>query len=246
MSPLSGRVALVTGGSRGIGAAIARRLAADGADVAVTYRNSPERAAEVAAGIRAAGRRATAIAADSADAGAIRHAVETAAAELGRLDVLVNNAGTFPYGPLADVTIEELDATLAVHPRAAFVAAQAAAPLMTDGGRIVSIGSNLAVRAGAPNMTLYAMSKAALDGLTRGLAHDLADRGITANTVHPGNTATDMNPPDDPGADEARAETPLGRYADPAEIAATVAHLASAGGAFISGASITVDGGRNA
>jgi len=246
MTPLTGRAALVTGASRGIGAAIARRLADDGANVAITYRADRDAAAAVAASIESTGRRALALPADSTDPEAVRDAVGRTAATFGRLDVLVNNAGTFPYGPLDEVTLDELDATLALHVRAAFVAAQAAAPLMADGGRIVSIASNLAERVGAPGLTLYAMSKAALDGLTRGLAHDLAARSITANTVHPGNTATDMNPPDHPDAEQARAETPLARFAAPEEIAATVAHLVGPGGAFVTGASITVDGGRNA
>lgn len=197
---LEGRSALVTGGGRGIGAAIALRLARDGADVAVTYVRAPERAAEVVRGIEAAGGRGLAIAADAADPAAAR-AVDRAAVEFGRLDILVNNAGIAPYGPLEDVSAEEaeeLDLTIGVHVRAAFVAAQAAARHLGPGGRIVNIGSSMAERVPYPGWTLYAMSKSALTGLTRGLARDLGPRGITANVVQPGSTDTEMNPADSP------------------------------------------------
>lgn len=241
---LEGRVALVTGGSRGIGAAIAERLARDGADVAITYVRSAERAAQVVDRIEAQGRRGMAIQADSAEPDQVADAVRRTAEVLGRLDVLVNNAGIFALGELGRFSRRDVERTLAIHVHAPFAAAQAAAEVMADGGRIISIGSNLVERTGAPGMTLYTMSKAALTGLTRGLAHDLGARGITANVVHPGNTDTDMNPADAPHADEERIRTPLGRYADPADIAATVAHLAGEGGRFISGAGIVVDGGR--
>ncbi|WUI02858.1 SDR family oxidoreductase [Spirillospora sp. NBC_00431] len=240
---LAGRAALVTGGGRGIGAAIALRLAREGADVAVTYVRAPERAAEVVRGIEAAGRRGLAIAADASDAAAAAGAVDRAAAELGRLDILVNNAGIAPYGPLEDVTAEELDLTLALHVRAAFVAAQAAARHLGPGGRIVNIGSSLAERVPYPNWTLYAMSKSALTGLTRGLARDLGPRGITANVVQPGSTDTEMNPADSPDAEFERGFTALGRYGRAEEIAAMVAHLAGPGGDYVTGAAIAVDGG---
>ena len=243
MATLDGRVALVTGGSRGIGAAVARRLAAEGADVAVTYRADTAAARSVAAAIEAAGRRALSIQADAADPAAVAEAVDRTARELGRLDVLVNNAGVFPYGPIEDVSLDELDHTLHVHVRAAFVAAQAATRHMRPGGRIISIGSCYAERVPAPGLTLYSMSKSALAGLTRGLARDLGRRGITATVVHPGSTDTDMNPADAPEADAERALIPLGRYARPEEIAATVAHLAGPGGAYISGTAVAVDGG---
>jgi len=246
MSGLEGRVALVTGGSRGIGAAVAERLAAEGADVAITYVSTPAAAASVVGRIERRGRRGLAIAADSADPAAVVAAVERTADELGRLDILVNNAGFFPAGPLEEVTLDEVDRTLAVHARAPFLASQAAARVMSDGGRIVSIGSTMAEHAGDPGLTLYAMSKAALAGMTRGLARDLGARGITANVVHPGNTDTGMNPADAPEAERERALTPLGRYAAPADVAASVAHLAGPDGAFVSGAALTVDGGRTA
>ena len=243
---LEGKVALVTGGSRGIGAAVALRLAAAGADVAITYQSSKERAEGVAARVREMGRRAMTIAADNEDADAVVHAVERAAEELGRLDVLVNNAGIFPYGPLEEVTREEVDRTLGVHVRASFLAAQAAARHMGGGGSIVCIGSSLAERVDAPGMTLYSTSKAALGGLVRGLARDLGPRGITANVVHPGPVDTEMNPADGEAAGAQRAATALGRFGTADEIAATVLHLAGPGGRFITGAAIVVDGGSNA
>jgi NAD(P)-dependent dehydrogenase (short-subunit alcohol dehydrogenase family) len=246
MGQLDGKVALVTGGSRGIGAAIAGRLAADGADVALTYRQADARAAETADRVRASGRRAVTIQADCGDPDAVAAAVERAAAELGRLDILVNNAGIFPMGPLEETSLEEVDCALAVHVRAAFVAIQSAARHMGDGGRIISIGSSLAERVPYAGVSLYAMSKSALVGLTKGAARDLGARGITVNVVHPGSTDTEMNPADGPDADAERAFTALGRYASPEDIAATVSHLAGDGGRYITGAAIVVDGGVTA
>jgi 3-oxoacyl-[acyl-carrier protein] reductase len=240
---LDRKVALVTGGSRGIGAAIARRLARDGADVAVTYLNGKAEAAAVVADVEAAGRRGLAIAADAGDAGAVVDAVEHTVAELGRLDILVNNAGVFPFGPLDEVPLDEVDRTLAVHVRSVFVGAQAAARHMGDGGRIISIGSCFVDRVPGPGVTLYTASKTALTGLTRGLARDLGHRGITANLVHPGPTDTDMNPADGPTAEEERQLVALGRFGTGDEVAATVAHLAGDGGRFVTGAELAVDGG---
>jgi 3-oxoacyl-[acyl-carrier protein] reductase len=246
MTELDGKVALVTGGSRGIGAAVAERLAADGADVAVTYREREESARRVAAQVEAHGRRALPLAADGTDPRAVRAAVDRTAAELGRLDILVANAGVYPYGPIEDVTLEELDRTLALHVSGVFVAAQAAAGHMQHGGRVISVGSCFADRVPIPGITLYAMSKAALGGLVRGLARDLGPRGITANVVHPGPTDTDMNPADGEDAEPQIAQTALGRFGDATEIAATVAHLAGPGGRWVTGAEIAVDGGTNA
>jgi len=243
MNGLDGRVALVTGGSRGIGAAVARRLAEDGADVALTYLRAAERAAEVVSAIEATGRRGLALRADSGDPAQVVGAVERTVAELGRLDVLVNNAGIFPAGPLEEVSLEDVDRTLAVHTRAAYVAAQAAARHMGSGGRIINIGSCFVERVPYPGVSLYAMSKAALTGLTKGLARDLGARGITANLVHPGSTDTEMNPAGSPDADAERAYIALGRYAGADEVAATVTHLAGEGGRYVTGASIAVDGG---
>ena len=243
MNGLDGKVALVTGGSRGIGAAIARRLAHDGANIALTYATSGDQAAEVVADIERTGQRGLALAADGGNAGRVVEMVERTVAELGRLDVLVNNAGIFPAGPLEDVTLEELDRTLAIHTRGAFLAAQAAARHLGPGGRIITIGSCFVERVPYPGVTLYAMSKSALTGLTKGLARDLGERDIMANLVHPGSTDTEMNPADGADADAERAYIALGRYARAEEIAATVAHLAGDGGRYITGASIAVDGG---
>lgn len=243
---LEGKVALVTGGSRGIGAAVARQLAAAGADVAITYEKSADLARGVVADVEAAGRRGLAIAADSTDPAAVTGAVDRTAAELGRLDILVSNAGIGLMGPLEDVSLDDVDRTLGVHVRASFVAAQAAARHMEDGGSIINIGSCLADRVLGGGMTLYSTSKAALNGMAKGLARDLGPRGITANVVHPGPIDTDMNPADGPGAEPQRMATALGRYGTADEIAATVLHLAGPGGRFITGASLAVDGGINA
>jgi NAD(P)-dependent dehydrogenase (short-subunit alcohol dehydrogenase family) len=246
MTDLSGRVALVTGGSRGIGAAIAVRLAREGADVALTYRDAEDRATKVAREIEGLGRRALALQADSADPAAVRAAVERTAAELGRLDVLVNNAGVFPYGPFEQVSADELDRTIAIHVRAAFVAAQAASPHLGAGGRIINIGSNLAERAPHGGIALYSMTKSALTGFSRALARELGPRGITVNVVHPGSTDTDMNPADGPSADDQRGLAALGSYQSADDVAATVAHLAGPGGRTITGTALLVDSGANA
>lgn len=243
MESLDDKVALVTGGSRGIGAAIARELARQGADVAFTYLRGESHAGEVAATISGAGRRPLVIQADSGDPAAVRRAVERTVAELGRLDILVNNAGIFPFGPLEELTLEEAQRALAVHALGSFVASQAAAAHMGEGGRIISIGTCFAERVPYPGLSVYAMSKAALVGLTKGLARDLGGRGINVNVVHPGSTDTDTNPADGPDADTERAYIALGRYAAPEEIAATVAALAGDAGRYITGASIAVDGG---
>jgi NAD(P)-dependent dehydrogenase (short-subunit alcohol dehydrogenase family) len=243
MALLSGKVALVTGGGRGIGAAIAARLAQDGADVAITYLSRQAQAEAVVGDIAEYGRRALAIGADSGDSAAMVAAVDRTVEVLGRLDVLVNNAGTFPYGMVDEITADLVDRTLSVHVRGAYLASQAAARRMLDGGRIISIGSCFAERVPYPGVSLYAMSKSALIGMTRGLARDLGPRRITVNVVHPGSTDTDMNPADGKGADQERSFIALGRYAAPAEVADTVAHLAGENGRYITGASILVDGG---
>ncbi|GIJ10881.1 SDR family NAD(P)-dependent oxidoreductase [Micromonospora andamanensis] len=243
MTELAGKVAFVTGGSRGIGAAVAARLARDGADVAITYRAAADRAQAVVAEVEALGRRGLAIAADSADPTAITTAVRQTVDELGRLDILVNNAGIFPYGPIEQVGLAELDHALAVHVRGVFLASQAAIPHLGPGGRIISIGSCFAERVPYAGVSLYAMTKSALLGLTRGLARDLGPRGITATVVHPGSTDTEMNPADGEGADHERTFIALGQYAAAADVAATVSHLAGPGGRYITGTAIAVDGG---
>jgi 3-oxoacyl-[acyl-carrier protein] reductase len=243
MGTLTGKVALVTGGSRGIGAGIARRLAQDGADVAVTYVQAKERAQEVVDAITAEGRRGLAVLADSADAEAVTQAVEHTVAELGRLDILVNNAGIVVHGPIDSVTLEDVDRIYAVHVRAAVLATQAAVPHLGADGRVISIGSCLAGRIHEPGWSLYAMSKAALVGLTKGLARDLGPRGITANVVQPGPIDTEMNPADGEHADGERALLAFDHFGHVDDVAATVTHLAGPGGRFITGAAIDVDGG---
>jgi 3-oxoacyl-[acyl-carrier protein] reductase len=243
---LDGKVALVTGGSRGIGAAIAKRLAGQGAAVAITYVNSADKARVVAKEIEADGGRALVIHADNADAGAVVGAVEQTVREFGRLDVLVNNAGIYLGGPLEEYRLEQVDQLLAVNVRAAFLASQAAARHLGEGGRIITIGSALSDHVPAPGMTLYAMGKSALIGLTKGLARDLGARGATATVIHGGLIDTDMNPADSPNAAIYASLPALGEYGTVEDIAATVVHLAGEGGRYITGAAISVDGGFTA
>ncbi|HZH03493.1 MAG TPA: SDR family oxidoreductase [Myxococcaceae bacterium] len=246
MKRLAGKVALVLGGSRGIGAAIARRLASDGANVAFTFRRASEEALRVAREMEASGGRTLALYLEAADAEAVTRAVTSTVEALGRLDILVNNAGVFPSGPIEGVTDEEIEQAIALHVRAPFVAARAAVPHMAAGGRVISIGSSLADRVPYGGVTLYAMTKAALNGLTRALARELGPRGITVNVVHPGSTDTAMNPADGPGADAERALMALGRYGEPTDVAAMVGFLASDDGRMVTGAQLAVDGGANA
>ncbi|WP_329284528.1 SDR family NAD(P)-dependent oxidoreductase [Streptomyces sp. NBC_00691] len=246
MSTMNGTAVLVTGGSRGIGAATAVRLAQEGADVAFTYVQDEVRAKEVTARIEATGRRALALRADAADAGDAAGAVNWAADALGRLDVLVNNAGVGVLGPLESLALADVDRVLAVNVRAAFLASQAAAGHLPEGGRIITIGSCMAQRVPGPGGVLYALSKTALIGLTKSLARELGGRGITANLVHPGPIDTDMNPADGPYAEGQAAMTALGRFGTPDEVAATVAFLAGPEGRYVTGAEFSVDGGHAA
>jgi len=243
MTDLTGKVALVTGGSRGIGAAIVQRLAQAGAAVAFTYVTAADKARAVAKQIDADGGRVLVIQADNSDSGAVVAAVEQTARELGRIDILVNNAGVFIAGPIGETSVEQADRIWAVDVRAVLVASQAAARHMSEGGRIITIGSALTDRVPAPGMTLYAMAKSALVGLTKGLARDLGPRGITVTIVHGGLIDTDMNPADGPGASLLSSVPALGRYGTAEDIAAMVAHLAGDGGRYVTGAAISVDGG---
>jgi 3-oxoacyl-[acyl-carrier protein] reductase len=238
---LASKVALITGGSRGIGAAIARRLAHDGATVAITYASAEQKADEVARAIESAGGRAVAIRADSGDPRAVKNAVAETVRTLGRLDVLVNNAGIAVVAPLDQFSLDDFDRMVAVNVRAVFVAVQEASRHMSEGGRIITIGSVNADRIPFPGGGVYAMTKAAVAGLTRGLARDLGPRGITVNNVQPGPIDTDMNPADGPLAEAMKGWTALGRYGRGEEIAAMVAYLAGPEAGFVTGASLTID-----
>ncbi|MGW0560556.1 SDR family NAD(P)-dependent oxidoreductase [Streptomyces sp. NPDC003016] len=246
MASLNGRTALVTGGSRGIGAAIALRLAQEGADVALTYVRDEQGAREVVQKIESAGRRGIALRADAADPAAVTAVVGRAADELGRLDILVNNAGIGVLGPVETLTLADIDQVLAVNVRAVFLASQAAAGRMERGGRIIPIGSCMAQRVPGPGGTLYTTSKAALTGLTKALARELGDRGITVNLVHPGPIDTGMNPADGPYAASQSELTALGRFGTADEVASVVAFLASGEAAYMTGSEVVVDGGHAA
>ena len=243
---LTGKVAFVTGGSRGIGAAIAKRLAQDGAAVAITYPGARTKADEVVRSIESAGGRATAFRADSADADAVKQAVAETIRTLGRLDVLVNNAGIVVVSPLDKFALDDFDRMIAVNVRGVFVATQEAARHMGEGGRIITIGSVNADRMPFEGGGVYAMTKAAVAGLTRGLARDLGPRGITVNNVQPGPVDTDMNPASGPFAETLKGFMVLKRYGEGAEIAGLVSYLAGPEAGFITGASLTIDGGFSA
>ncbi|MFF8554770.1 SDR family NAD(P)-dependent oxidoreductase [Streptomyces sp. NPDC015501] len=240
------RAALVTGGGRGIGAATALRLARDGVDVALTYVRDEKAARATVERIEALGRRGVALRCDAADAVAAGEAVHRAADALGRLDVLVNNAGIGLLGPIGELTGEQVDRTLAVNVRAVFLACRAAVERLSDGGRIVSVGTALSRYTGGPGSTLYGLSKSALAGLTKPLARELGPRGITVNLVQPGPVDTDLNPADGPFAEGQRAATALGRFGTAEEVASLVAYLASPEAAFITGTELVVDGGHAA
>ena len=238
--PLSRKVALVAGGSRGIGAAIVRRLHTDGAAVAFTYISSAARAEDLVASLEG---QPLAIKADSADPEAVQRAVATTVEHFGRLDILVNNAGILIHGMVDDVSVADFDKMVAVNMRAVFFAIQAAVRSMGEGGRVITIGSVVADRTGFPGSSIYSMTKAAITGLTRGLARDLGPRGITVNSVQPGPTATDMAPTDPALAEKVRSLIALGRLGEDREIAGLVAYLAGPDSGFITGSSLTIDGG---
>lgn len=245
MNELSGKRALVTGASRGIGAAIALTLADQGADVAITFERSADRAAEVVRAIEDKGRKAFAIQANSADPAAVKRSVDEAARALGGLDILVNNAAIVLYDSIANVSVADIDALLNINVRSPVLAAQAAIPHLDQGGRIISIGSAGADRIVGDTGTVYYMTKSALHSFTRGLARELGSRDITVNLVQPGSTNTDMNPANGEFAEFQRALMPLGRYGEPKDVAAAVAFLASPPARHITGVILNVDGGLN-
>jgi 3-oxoacyl-[acyl-carrier protein] reductase len=240
---LEGKIALITGGSRGIGAAIAKRLAADGANVAITYTKGTDAAASVVKEIERAGRKAIAIQADAADADAVEAAVEKTVATFGRLDVLVNNAGTAIPKTFEETTLEELDRLIDINVRGVFVATQAALKHMKNGGRIISIGSAVGERALTPGLVPYSATKGAVKMFTQGLSREVGTRGITVNNIQPGPINTDLNPAAGDWAVPQKAATALDRYGHVDEVAALVAFVAGPESSYITGANLTVDGG---
>ena len=246
MSKLTEKVALVTGGSRGIGAAIAKRLAADGASVAITYAKDASAASAVVKAIERAGGKAIAIQADAADAAAVKAAVEKTFATFGRLDVLVNNAGTAIPKPFEEATLEEMDRVLDINVRGVYVATQAALKHMKSGGRVIMIGSAVGERVAAPGLVPYAGTKGAVKMFTQALAREIGSRGITVNNVQPGPIDTELNPASGDWAVPQKAATALDRYGRADEVAALVAFVAGPESSYITGANLTVDGGMNA
>jgi 3-oxoacyl-[acyl-carrier protein] reductase len=243
---LEGKIALVTGGSRGIGAGIAKRLAKDGANVAITYAKDCKAASAVVDAIARDGGKAVAIQADAADAVAVKEAVDKAVAALGRLDILVNNAGTAIPKPFEETTLEELDRVIDINIRGIFVTTQAALKHMNDGGRIVMIGSCVGERNMTPGLAPYSATKGAVKMFTQGLAREVGTRRITVNNIQPGPIDTDLNPASGDWATPQIANTALGRYGNVEDVAALVAFVAGPEASYITGANLTVDGGTNA
>jgi 3-oxoacyl-[acyl-carrier protein] reductase len=246
MANLSNKTALVTGASRGIGAAIAKRLAADGAQVAITYARGANAAAEVVGAIKAAGGQAIAVQADATDPKAVNDAVDQAVAAFGRLDILVNNAGTAIPKPFEETTLEEMDHLIDLNVRGVFVATQAALKHLGEGGRIINIGSCVGERMMTPGLVAYAATKGAVKMFTQGLSREIGPRGITVNTIQPGPIDTDLNPAAGDWAEPQLANTALKRYGHVGDVAALVAFVAGPEAGYITGASLTVDGGTNA
>jgi 3-oxoacyl-[acyl-carrier protein] reductase len=246
LHPLKQKVALVTGGSRGIGAAIAKRLAADGANLAITYSKGADAAAAVVSAIELAGGRAIAIQADAADAEAVKGAVEKTVAAFGTIDVLVNNAGTAIPKKFEETTLEEMDRMFAINVRGTMAATQAALKHMKSGGRIIMIGSCVGERTLTPGLVAYSATKGAVKMFTQGLTREVGGRGITVNNVQPGPIDTDLNPAAGDWAVPQKAVTALDRYGHVEEVAALVAFVAGPESSYITGANLTVDGGTNA
>jgi len=246
MSQLTNKVALVTGGSRGIGAAIAKRLAADGASVALTYAKDASAASDVVKAIEQGGGKAIAIQADAADSEAVKNAVEKSVAAFGRLDVLVNNAGTAIPKTFEETTLEEMDRMLAINLRGVFVTTREALKHMNDGGRIINIGSAVGERVQTPGLVPYSATKGAVKIFTQGLSREVGSRGITVNNVQPGPIDTDLNPASGDWAVPQKAATALDRYGRVDEVAALVGFIAGPESSYITGANLTVDGGMNA
>jgi len=243
---LEGKIAFITGGSRGIGAAIAKRLAADGANVAITYTKGADAAASVVKEIEHAGRKAIAIQADAADAEAVKAAVEKTVATLGGLDVLVNNAGTAIPKKFEETTLEEMDRMIDINIRGAFVATQAALKHMKDGGRIIMIGSCVGERMMTPGLVPYSATKGAIKMFSQGLSREVGNRGITVNNIQPGPIDTELNPAAGEWAAPQKAATALNRYGSVDDVAALVAFVAGPESSYITGTNLTVDGGTNA
>jgi len=246
MNKLEGKIALITGGSRGIGAAIAKRLAAEGANVAITYTKGADAAASVVKEIERVGRKAIAIQADAADAEAVKAAVEKTVATLGGLDVLVNNAGTAIPKKFEETTLEEMDRMIDINIRGAFVATQAALKHMKDGTRIIMIGSCVGERMMTPGLVPYSATKGAIKMFTQGLSREVGNRGITVNNIQPGPIDTELNPAAGEWAAPQKANTALNRYGSVDDVAALVAFVAGPEASYITGANLTVDGGTNA
>ena len=243
---LEGKIALITGGSRGIGAAIAKRLAADGATVAITYTKGADAAASVVNEIERGGRKAIAIQADATDASAVEAAVNKTVATFGGLDILVNNAGTAIPKSFEETTLEELDRLIDVNLRGAFVATQAALKQMKSGGRIIMIGSSVGERVMVPGLVPYSATKGAVKMFSQGLSREVGSRGITVNNIQPGPIDTDLNPAAGDWAAPQKANTALDRYGSVDEVAALVAFVAGPEASYITGSNLTVDGGTNA
>jgi 3-oxoacyl-[acyl-carrier protein] reductase len=246
MNQLEGKIALITGGSRGIGAAIAKRLASDGAKVAITYSKGADAAAAVIKEIERDGGKAIAIQADATNAEAAKAAVEKTVEMFGGLDILVNNAGTAIPKTFEETTLEEMDRLLDINVRGVFIATQAALKHMKRGGRIIMIGSAVGERVMTPGLVPYAATKGAIKIFTQALSRELGSRGITVNNVQPGPIDTELNPATSEWAVPQKAATALDRYGHVDEIAAMVAFVAGPESSYITGANLTVDGGMNA